>query len=230
MKQLVHPFTFVRSIISQFFLVVFITSCIPATQYTSSVGGCPTALVSGDKILLGEVAGVTTNQAYELYKQLEPLAREAGLLPAYAVEQEMYLRMNGIKPQAAADTSNLSKMHQMGYRYYLQLSVGNSRSGFGYTSASAQENKEIQQYGNNPTNNNTTGAITFELYSTQNRKLIYTLSTNTELSGVTLPGKHSENGYRNSTSLNTGTTSMALEKSLKKGALKLLSDCNCCRE
>lgn len=210
-------------------LIASVTGCIPSTRYSSSIGGCSTALVSGESVLMGEVMGISANQSYELYQKLESQIREAGLKPAYAVEQEMYLRMQGIRPEMPMDSSNLAKIQQMGYAYYLELSVGNQAAGLGYTSASAEEKREMQQYGSTPSSDNTKAAVMFRLYSTQARKLAYTLTTTTEISGVTLPNKDNENGYRGSTSVNMSTIGMAVDKALQKGTKRLLENCNCCQ-
>lgn len=181
-------------------------------------------------MLMGEAVGVTANQSYELYQKLEPQVKEAGLQPAYAVEQDMYLRMHGIRPEIATDSSSLAKMKQMGYAYYLKLSVGNQAAGLGYSSVSAEEKREMQQYGGTPSGDNTSAAVKFELYSTQTQELVYTLATTTEMSGVTLPKQDQENGYRGSSTVNMSTISMAVDKALQKGAKRLLEDCKCCRE
>ncbi|WP_299759145.1 hypothetical protein [uncultured Pontibacter sp.] len=211
-------------------LLVLVSGCIPSTQFTSSAGGCPTALVAGEKLLIGEAFGITPNRSYELYQMLDSQVKEAGIQPAYAVEQDMYLRVQGVKPETATDTSNLAKMQQMGYAYYLELAVGNQAAGLGYASVSAAEKREMQQYNVSPTQDNTKATVKFNLYSTQAKKLIYTLTTTTEISPVTLPKQDQANGHRGSTSVNLSSISMAVDKAFQKGTQKLFEDCKCCRE
>ncbi|MCC9137016.1 hypothetical protein ACFSKU_05620 [Pontibacter silvestris] len=206
------------------------TGCIPHTTHTASLGGCPNALTSGEKVLIGEAKGVTANQSYKLYEKLAPQVSETGLLPSYVVEQDMYLRMHGIKPDQATDTSNLAKMQQLGYGYYLQLSVGNLEAGLGYYSDSADEIRQMQQYeGLQSHADDTKATVHFQLYSTQTRNLIYTLATTTEMSGISLPNKDYENGYRGKTTLNVSTVPSAVSRALQKGTKKLLKNCNCCQ-
>ncbi|WP_139217808.1 hypothetical protein [Pontibacter chinhatensis] len=181
-------------------------------------------------MLLGEAAGVPANQSYELYQMLEPQLREAGLQPAYAVEQDMDLRMHGIRPETATDASSLAKMEQMGYAYYLRWAVGNQAAGLGYTSVSAGERQEVQQFGGKLESGNTKASVTFELYSTQTRKLVYTLTATTEMAGLTVPNKDQENGHRGSSSVNVSTISMAVSRASLKDVKRLLENCSCCHK
>lgn len=211
-------------------LLVCFTGCIPSTTHTSSLGGCPRAFVSGEKILMGEAVGISANQSYALYEEFEKQMREAGLQPAYAVEQKMYLLVNGIKLNEATDTSNLAKLQGLGYDYYLKLTVENQAPGLGYTSVSAEEKREMQQYGGAQGQDDETRAtVQFVLYSMRERKPVYTLITTTKMLAISLPKDDYENGYRGSTAINASTISMAVEKALQKGTKELLKNCHCCQ-
>ncbi|MCJ8165652.1 hypothetical protein MKJ04_12440 [Pontibacter sp. E15-1] len=179
---------------------------------------------------MGEPVGVSANQSYELYQKLEPQVREAGLQPAYAVEQDMYLRMYGIRPEVATDPSSLAKMQQMGYAYYFELTVGSLAEGMAYASNTADEIRQMKQYNSTQDREETKATVRFKLYSTQTRKLVYTLSATTEMTGISLPNKDQEDGYRGRTTINASTVSMAVDKALKKGAKRLLENCNCCQD
>lgn len=213
-----------------FFCLLFAaTSCIPVTNYTSSTGGCPQAFAAGDKILVGEMKGVSANRSYVLYEKLSAQLTAAGLQPAYTTEQEIYLRMKGIKPDLAPDSINLAKMQQMGYAYYLKPTVGNLASGTGYVTASAAEMREMQQYNTPEDASETTATLRYEVYSTASQKLLYTLVTTTKMIGLSLPNNDYENGTHGQTTVNASTVSLAMNKALKKSTKKLLQNCNCCQ-
>lgn len=218
-----------HKVVALLLLLVSITGCVSSTKYTSSIGGCPTALVSGEKVLMGEAVGISANQSYELYQKLEPQVREAGLKPAYAVEQDIYLRMHGIRPEVATDTSSLAKMQQMGYAYYLKLTVGSVAEGLAYASYSADEIRQMEQYNNTQDSEETKATVRFDLYSTHARKLVYTLTATTEMSGISLPNDDYENGYRGKTTVNISTIPMTVDKAVKKGTKRLLENCKCCQ-
>lgn len=190
----------------------------------------PQSLCFGGADIGGEAAGISANQSYQLYEQLEEQVKEGGLQPAYAVEQDVYLLMDGIKPKEVTDTSNLAKLQRLGYDYYLKLTVGNQVPGLGYTSVSAKEKREMQQYGGAQGQDDETRAtVQFVLYSTRERKPVYTLTTTTKMLALSLPKDDYENGYRGSTAVNASTISMAVEKALQKGTKRLLKNCHCCR-
>lgn len=208
-----------------FGLIFLLNSCISSTNYTSSVGGCPKVFRSGEKILMGEMTGVSPNQSYEFYEQFAERVSKSGLRPYYAVEQEMDLRVHGIKPIEAIDSSSLVILQRLGYDYYIKVNIGNTSSGTGYTSVSAAEQRELQTGYGAKEENNTKASVVFELYSTSRKQLIYTLAATTAMEAVTIPSKETENGYRGSKSINLSTTPIAVKKAFNKGVERLLQAC-----
>ncbi|WP_276499052.1 hypothetical protein [Pontibacter litorisediminis] len=208
-----------------FGFLFFLNSCIPSTTYTSSVGGCPKAFKSGERVLMGEATGISPHQSYRLYQQFADEVKEAGLVPSYAVEQEMVLRMHGIQPGMAADSSSLSVMQRLGYNYFIKVHVGNTASGTGYNSVSAAEQRELQAGYGTQAEDETKASVTFELYATGSRQRIYTLAATTSMGGVTLPNRDTENGYRGSKSANLSSVTQAIDMAFKKGVKKVLEEC-----
>lgn len=206
-------------------LIFLLNSCIPSTNYTSSVGGCPKVFRSGEKILMGEMTGVSPNQSYEFYEQFAERVSKSGLRPYYAVEQEMDLRVHGIKPNEAIDLSSLVILQRLGYDYYIKVNIGSTSSGTGYSSVSAAEQRELQSGYGTKEENNTKASVVFELYSTSKKQLIYTLAATTAMEAVTIPSKETENGYRGSKSINLSTTPIAVKKAFNKGVERLLQAC-----
>jgi len=146
-------------------------------------------------------------------------------MPYYAVEQEMYLRMQGIKPNAMADSSSLAKMRLLGYNFFVRVNVGSTESGMGYNSVSAAEQRELQTGYGTQQADETKASVNFELYSMGSIQPIYTLSATTSMKGVTFPSGETENGYRGSRTINASTTPLAIDKAFNKGLTKILKEC-----
>ncbi|GAB3811611.1 hypothetical protein GCM10028895_01900 [Pontibacter rugosus] len=181
--------------------------------------------MAGQKVLIGEATGVSQQQSYELYQQVEEQMKEAGVQPYYVVEQEMDLRMNGLQPGASTDTSNLAVMERLGYAYYLKAAVNGIESGTGYNRISAAEQRELQAgYGREP-EDNTKAIVNYTLYSTSTKQVVYTLAAKTTMTGISIPEKEIENGYRGSKTVNLATTPLAVQKAYKKGIKKILENC-----
>ncbi len=174
---------------------------------------------------MGEATGISPHQSYRLYQQFADEVKEAGLVPSYAVEQEMVLRMHGIQPGMAADSSSLSVMQRLGYNYFIKVHVGNTASGTGYNSVSAAEQRELQAGYGTQAEDETKASVTFELYATGSRQRIYTLAATTSMGGVTLPNRDTENGYRGSKSANLSSVTQAIDMAFKKGVKKVLEEC-----
>lgn len=205
--------------------VMLLSGCIGSTRHTAIPGGCPKAFQSNDRILVGSIPGLSAHRSHQLYQQLEQGFGQQGIATAYVAEQEYDLARQGIQPHPAPDSTTLAQLHKAGYTYYLELAIGDVAEGMGYVRTSAQEQKEIQQgYGTAETDDSK-ATVHFRLYSTIEKKQVYTLATTTKLSGVTLPGNKYEDGYRNSSTVNLSTASRATEKALKKGVAELLENC-----
>lgn len=207
------------------FLLIVLNSCIGSTKHTAIPGSCLKALQTGDRILVGTIPKLSAQRSYQLYQQLEQEIGQRGISTAYVVEQEFDLAKNGLKTDAAPDSINLALMRKLGYTYYLELAVGNVASGMGYVRTSVQDQREIQQGYGKAESDDSKATVHFKLYSTEERKAVYTLATTTKLSGVTLPGKEQEDGYRSSSTVNLSTASLATDKALKKGIREMLDKC-----
>lgn len=207
------------------FLLIILSGCIGSTKHTAIPGGCLKALQAGDRVLVGAIPKLSAHRSYQLYQQLEQEFSQRGLATAYVVEQEYDLARNGVKPNVAPDSATLGQMRKLGYTYYLELAVGDVAEGMGYMRTSAQEQREIQQGYGTAESDDSKATVHFKLYSTEERKAIYTLVTTTKMSGITLPGKEYEDGYRSSSTVNLSTATLATEKALKKGAKELMDQC-----
>ncbi|MBX0333794.1 hypothetical protein K3G39_11155 [Pontibacter sp. HSC-14F20] len=205
--------------------LVLLSSCIGSTRHAAIPGGCPQALQANDRILVGVIPGLLAHRSHQLYQQLEQEFGQKGISTAYVAEQEYDLARQGIKPNPAPDSITLVQMRKAGYTYYLELAVGDVASGMGYARTSAQEQKEIQQGYGTIGADDSKATVHFKLHSTDQKKQVYTLATTTKLSGVTLAGNKHEDGYRNSSTVNLSTASLATDKALKKGVAELLKNC-----
>lgn len=207
-------------------LLFVLNSCISGTKYTSSPGGCPRAFVTGKKVLMGEIAGISSNQSYEQYEELKEQFTEAGLQADYIVEQEMDIRMHGVRPGEETDSSGLTILHGLGYDYFLQISVNGLKAGAGYNRVSADDKRQIQNGYAALTEDDTKAIVRFELYSTQKKRVVYTLDAATKMSGITIPDRDTqEGGYRGKTTFNLSSITMAVDKAFKKGTKNFLKEC-----
>jgi len=178
--------------------------------------------------LVGEMTGISSYQSYELYQQLEKQLSEAGLQPAYVVEQEMDLRMRGVKPAAATDTSQLAVLQQLGYAHFLKISAVDLTDRAGLYPVSAAEEKELQAGYGKREDSDSKATMRFDLYATDSRRLVYRLSASTNMGGLPLPGRTTEEG-QGSVTVSAATSERVLAKALQKGTKKLLQACRCCQ-
>jgi len=171
---------------------------------------------------MAEIPGLSTFESAELYQTFEKQAREAGVQPAYAVEQEMDMRLHQIKP--TADTASLAALQKLGYAYYVKIEVEGKEAEETYSHATAEEVAEarqkmaqgVVQRAPDPTK----ARLTFSLYTTDERRLIYSQVTTTEMSSLPLPENDGDQS-----SVNLSSAAMAIQKAMTKGTKKLLANC-----
>ncbi|MFB9865168.1 hypothetical protein [Rufibacter immobilis] len=215
MRLSFHPLVFCLSAVCLLF-----SGCV-STRHSAPLGSCLTHFKAGEKLLMAEVPGITAHESSGLYKKLEKAAREAGLQPAYAAEQEMDLRLHQVRPNA--DTASLAALQKLGYTYYLRVHIEGLTATQSYAHTSAEEKKDT--YPATPPayqkeEDVSKARLTFQLYTTDERRLIYTLVTQTEMRSLILPEK--DGGDH---AVNLSDKAMATQKAMSKGVAKLFSSC-----
>ncbi|WP_181304496.1 hypothetical protein [Rufibacter sp. XAAS-G3-1] len=201
--------------------LALLTGCV-STKHAAPLGGCLVNFKAGDQLLMAEIPGISPYESAALYKILEKKASEAGVQPAYAVEQEMDLRLHQVKP--TADTASLAALQKLGYAYYLRVQVEGKEAPESYTHTSAEERREADA-ALTPANfrkeeDVSKAQLTFSLYTTDERRLIYTLVTTTEMRA--LPIAENDGDLH---TVNLSKASMAIQKAMTKGVKKLLESC-----
>jgi tRNA(Leu) C34 or U34 (ribose-2'-O)-methylase TrmL len=202
-------------------LLLALAGCV-STKHTSPLGGCLVNFASGDRVLMAEVPGLSGYESSKLYQTLEKITKEKGVLPAYAAEQEMELRLHQVKP--SGDTASLAALQKLGYTYYLRVQVEGKETTEGYTHTTAQEKREAASNVAPPSfrkdDDVTSARLTFSLYATDERRLAYTLITKTEMRPLPIPDHDGDEH-----AVNLSTSSMAIQKAMTKGVKKLFESC-----
>ncbi len=171
---------------------------------------------------MAEIEGISPYQSSLFYQSLNKKIIAKNLLLAYAAEEDMNLRLHQIT--AKSDTSNLKRMSNLSYNYYLKIKLLNSKSGEVYGTFS-KETVEAKRFYSPPEEEPeyTSAVVQFSLYSTSAKKLIYTLTTTTEMRPVNLSKK--DGGQR---FYNLSDSRQALNKAFNKSVKRMLKDCHCC--
>lgn len=224
-RVLKRTYTYLTKITFLFLMVAFLSSCVSFTKFTVAPGGCQQIFKTGEKMLMAEIEGISAYQSSLLYQKLVQRISLAGLQPAYAAAEDMNLRLHQITTNA--DSVNLDRMHQqLNFEYYLKIQLLDSKSGEVYGTFS-KETVEAKQANLLPLDDEepeyTHAVVQLLLYSTSAKKLIYKLTTTTEMHPVTFPKKDGGEHF-----VNASDSGRALTKAIHKSTKKMLKGCYCC--
>jgi hypothetical protein len=190
--------------------LIVLQSCANTTFKGSK--SCPLPILNNDKIL---VLNLPFNGNFAPFEGMKKQFAKKGVHAAYIFEEEWNLKAAGIGNPS--DTAYASKMMGLGYRYLLSVKGLERNSALLYNQVAGTEQYGLAEVENEDGSSRAT--IQFELYSLEQKRVVFATNVKTTISPFTIPSKNGK------TEINISSSESASTIAMRKMAKKLMKVC-----